>query len=146
LRNQLRLHSKWKKTVLILPLLASEFTDPENQSVFQNILKQLKNVTYLSTIIFGLDNRGTGGRGKAFENLVYGDVSRWSVNDQIDYLFIGAGPDETNANARHQILHEQCEEFGIKHEYVIRGAAHNFITWRELLYYNFIPSLWRTNF
>ena len=69
-----------------------------------------------------------------------------SVNDQIDYLFIGAGPDETNANARHQILHEQCEEFGIKHEYVIRGAAHNFITWRELLYYNFIPSLWRTNF
>jgi glucosyl-3-phosphoglycerate synthase len=55
LRNQLRLHSKWKKTVLILPLLASEFTDPENQSVFQNILKQLKNVTYLSTIIFGLD-------------------------------------------------------------------------------------------
>jgi len=55
LRAELRLHSKWKKTVLIIPLLASEYTDPENHSVFQNILKQLKNVAYLSTIIFGLD-------------------------------------------------------------------------------------------
>jgi glucosyl-3-phosphoglycerate synthase len=55
LRNQLRLHSKWKKTVLIIPLLASEFSDPENRIVFENILKQLKDVTYLSRIIFGLD-------------------------------------------------------------------------------------------
>jgi len=52
----LRLHSKWKKTVLIVPLLASEYTDPENAPVFKNILKQLKAVTYLSTIIFGLDS------------------------------------------------------------------------------------------
>lgn len=55
LRSQLRLHSKWKKTVLIVPLLATEFTDAENAPVFKNILKQLKAVTYLSTIIFGLD-------------------------------------------------------------------------------------------
>ncbi len=55
LRTQLRLHSKWKKTALIIPLLASEYTDQANLPVLQNILKQLKNVTYLSTIIFGLD-------------------------------------------------------------------------------------------
>jgi glucosyl-3-phosphoglycerate synthase len=55
LRSQLRLHSKWKKTVLIVPLLASEFMNPENAPVFRNILKQLKTVTYLSMIIFGLD-------------------------------------------------------------------------------------------
>ncbi len=55
LRTQLRLHSKWKKTVLIVPLLASEYTDPANLPVFQNILKQLKNINYISTIIFGLD-------------------------------------------------------------------------------------------
>ncbi|MEJ2024021.1 MAG: hypothetical protein P8Y00_03220 [Deltaproteobacteria bacterium] len=55
MRSQLRLHSKWKKTVLIVPLLASEYTDPENSPVFENILKQLKAVNYLSTIIFGLD-------------------------------------------------------------------------------------------
>jgi dipeptidyl-peptidase-4 len=34
-------------------------------------------------LIFCVDNRGTGGRGKAFENLVYGDLSRWAVHDQI---------------------------------------------------------------
>lgn len=55
LKSQLRLHSKWKKTVLIIPLLASEYTDPANLPVFQNILKQLKDITYLSQIIFGLD-------------------------------------------------------------------------------------------
>jgi len=55
LRRQLRLHSKWKKTVLIIPLLASEYTDPANLPVLENILKQLKDVTYLSQIIFGLD-------------------------------------------------------------------------------------------
>lgn len=35
-------------------------------------------------IIFCLDNRGTGGRGKAFKNLSYGDLSKWSVHDQIE--------------------------------------------------------------
>ena len=36
-------------------MLASEYTDPANLPVFQNILSQLRNVTYVSTIIFGLD-------------------------------------------------------------------------------------------
>jgi len=53
--SQLRLHSKWKKTALIIPLLASEYTDPANLPVLKNILKQLKTVSYLSNIIFGLD-------------------------------------------------------------------------------------------
>jgi len=35
-------------------------------------------------IIFCVDNRGTGGRGKAFKNLSYGDLSKWSVHDQIE--------------------------------------------------------------
>ena len=55
MRSQLRLHSKWKKTALIIPLLASEYTDPANLPVLKNILKQLKTVSYLSNIIFGLD-------------------------------------------------------------------------------------------
>ncbi len=55
LRSQLRLHSRWKKTVLIIPLLASEYTDPANLPIFKNILAQLKGVAYLSQIIFGLD-------------------------------------------------------------------------------------------
>jgi len=56
MRSQLRLHSKWKKTALIIPLLASEYTDPANLPVLNNILKQLKTVSYLSNIIFGLDS------------------------------------------------------------------------------------------
>jgi glucosyl-3-phosphoglycerate synthase len=55
MRAQLRLHSKWKKSVVIIPVLASEFTDPLNLPVFRNILKQLRDVTFLSQIIFGLD-------------------------------------------------------------------------------------------
>ena len=35
-------------------------------------------------IIFCVDNRGTGGRGKLFKNLSYGDLSKWSVHDQIE--------------------------------------------------------------
>ncbi len=55
LKSELRHHSKWKKAVLIIPLLASEFTNPEYLPVFQNILKQLRPVSFLSRIIFGLD-------------------------------------------------------------------------------------------
>lgn len=38
-----------------MPLLASEYTDPANLPVFENILKQLADIRYLSSIIFGLD-------------------------------------------------------------------------------------------
>lgn len=55
LHNQLRLRSKWNKTVLIVPLLASEYMDPENRPVLKNILRQLSEIRYLSAIIFGLD-------------------------------------------------------------------------------------------
>jgi glucosyl-3-phosphoglycerate synthase len=41
--------------VLIIPTLASEYTDPSNLPVFRNILRNLRNVGYLSSIIFGLD-------------------------------------------------------------------------------------------
>jgi dipeptidyl-peptidase-4 len=35
-------------------------------------------------IIFTVDNRGTGGRGKPFKNLMYKDISKWTVNDHIE--------------------------------------------------------------
>ncbi len=59
LKTELRHHSKWKKAVLIVPLLASEYTDAENRPVFENILKQLRSATYLSRIILGLDQADT---------------------------------------------------------------------------------------
>ena len=41
-------------------------------------------MTQKGYIVFCLDNRGTGGRGKAFKNLAYGDLSKWEVKDQIE--------------------------------------------------------------
>lgn len=35
-------------------------------------------------IIFGLDNRGTGGRGTAFKHLVYKNLGHWEVNDLVE--------------------------------------------------------------
>ncbi len=35
-------------------------------------------------IIFCVDNRGTGGRGKQFKDFAYGDMSKWAVHDQVE--------------------------------------------------------------
>lgn len=35
--------------------MASEFTDPENRPVFENIIKELRGARYLSDIIIGVD-------------------------------------------------------------------------------------------
>ncbi|MQY63372.1 MAG: prolyl oligopeptidase family serine peptidase, partial [Calditrichaeota bacterium] len=35
-------------------------------------------------VVLTVDNRGTGGRGKAFKNLAYGDIGKWALNDQIE--------------------------------------------------------------
>ncbi len=59
LKSELRHHSKWKKAVLVMPLLASEYMDPENRPVFENILRQLRSASYLSRIILGLDQADT---------------------------------------------------------------------------------------
>ena len=54
-RSELRFHSKWKKAVLVVPLLVSEFTKDEARPVLNKIVSELKKVKYLSHIIFGLD-------------------------------------------------------------------------------------------
>jgi dipeptidyl-peptidase-4 len=41
-------------------------------------------------IIFSMDNRQTGGRGKAFKNLGYGDLGKWLIHDHIEGIkFLG---------------------------------------------------------
>ncbi len=41
-------------------------------------------MTQKGYLVFCVDNRGTGGHGKAFKNLAYGDLSKWAVHDQIE--------------------------------------------------------------
>ncbi len=48
-------HSRWKKTMLVIPSLASEFNRPETRPIFENIVKELRSATYLDRIIIGLD-------------------------------------------------------------------------------------------
>lgn len=55
LLDTLTQHSHWKKPVLIIPSLASEFNNPENRPVFENMLRELAGATYLSNIVIGLD-------------------------------------------------------------------------------------------
>ena len=47
--------SRWKKPMLVIPALASEFNRPETRAIFENIMKELKGATYLDKIIIGLD-------------------------------------------------------------------------------------------
>lgn len=66
------------------------------------------------------------------------------LNDKIDYLFVGAGTNETTPTSRHVSFHQELVKRNVKHEYYIGSdGAHDFITWRHLLYYRFLPSLWR---
>lgn len=55
LRPQLRQAARWKKPVLIVPALASEYTSDETRPVFENIVHELSGTNYLAHIIFGLD-------------------------------------------------------------------------------------------
>ncbi|BBO73119.1 glycosyl transferase [Desulfosarcina widdelii] len=55
LAAMLNQHARMNPPVLIVPLLASEYTLPENQPVFNNILSHLSRAEYLDHIIFGLD-------------------------------------------------------------------------------------------
>jgi len=71
-------------------------------------------------------------------------VNQPDFNSKVDYLFVGAGTNETRPGARHEVLHNELVKRNISHEYYIgSNGAHDFVTWRHLLYYKFLPGLWR---
>jgi len=55
LREQLARSARWKKPVLVVPALATEFTMKESYPVFKNIVEHLAQAQYLAHVIFGLD-------------------------------------------------------------------------------------------
>jgi enterochelin esterase-like enzyme len=68
------------------------------------------------------------------------------VNKKVDYLFVGQGTEEAKGpmGTRCTALHEALLKHGIKHEYYVGGyGGHDWATWRHLLYYRFLPNLWR---
>jgi enterochelin esterase family protein len=70
------------------------------------------------------------------------------VNQKIDYLFVGLGTAESTGRMgeRSEALRLALVKHNIKHEYYVGGpSGHDWATWRHLLYYRFLPSLWRKN-
>ncbi len=68
------------------------------------------------------------------------------VNDKVDYLFIGQGSKEAHGFFNHRVaaLREALDNHNIEHEYYEGGhGGHDWATWRHLLYYRFLPNLWR---
>lgn len=68
------------------------------------------------------------------------------VNDKVDYLFIGQGTEEAKGffSGRVVALHEALDNHNIEHEYYVGGSGgHDWSTWRHLLYYRFLPNLWK---
>lgn len=69
------------------------------------------------------------------------------VNNKVDYLFVGQGTLEANGRMgqRCVALDEALSNHNIEHVYYVGGhGAHDWATWRHLLYYQFLPNLWRS--
>ena len=93
---------------------------------------------------FGVLSAGDVNSEKTFEAF----LNDPDVNNKVDYLFVGQGTEEAKSRlgARAVALHEALQNHNIKHEYYVGGyGGHDWATWRHLLYYRFLPNLWRKN-
>ncbi|WP_293010679.1 esterase [Mongoliibacter sp.] len=71
------------------------------------------------------------------------------VNNKVDYLFVGQGTKEVDGyfGPRAEALVKALSDYGIEHEYYVGGkGGHDWSTWRHLLYYKFLPNLWKDKY
>jgi glucosyl-3-phosphoglycerate synthase len=47
--------SRWKRPMVVIPSLATEYNVPETRPIFENIVRELKRAEYLHRMIIGLD-------------------------------------------------------------------------------------------
>ncbi|SOD80022.1 esterase [Spirosoma fluviale] len=68
-----------------------------------------------------------------------------AANRKVDYLLVGQGTGEVETIGKRAVaLHEALQKHNIKHDYYVGGeGAHDWGTWRHLLYYKLLPNLWR---
>ena len=67
------------------------------------------------------------------------------TNKKVDYLLVGLGTREDTPANRSVAFHKILEKHQIKHEYYVGGnGAHDWATWRHLLYAKLLPNLFRT--
>jgi enterochelin esterase family protein len=77
------------------------------------------------------------------ETVLAGALADPKLNERIDYLLVGQGSLEERPGGRTEVLHELLEKNGVEHEYYVGGNAHDWATWRHLLYARLLPGLWR---
>ncbi len=68
-----------------------------------------------------------------------------ATNQKVDYLLVGQGTGEVETIGKRAVaLHQALQKHNIKHDYYVGGdGAHDWGTWRHLLYYKLLPNLWR---
>jgi enterochelin esterase family protein len=68
-----------------------------------------------------------------------------AANQKVNYLLVGQGTGEVATIGKRAVaLHEALQNHKIKHDYYVGGdGAHDWGTWRHLLYYKLLPNLWR---
>jgi enterochelin esterase family protein len=80
------------------------------------------------------------------ETSLAGFLNDRDVNKKVSYLFVGQGTEEAKGamGERCIALHNALTNHNIRHEYYVGGhGGHDWATWRHLLYYRFLPELWR---
>jgi enterochelin esterase-like enzyme len=66
-----------------------------------------------------------------------------TINNKVDYLFVGLGTHENAPTNRSVLFHGILEKHGIAHDYYVGGdGGHDWGTWRAHLVY-MLPKLWR---
>jgi enterochelin esterase-like enzyme len=66
------------------------------------------------------------------------------TNKKVDYLLVGLGTHENQPGNRSVVFHQILEKHNIRHDYYFGGnGAHDWATWRHLLYAKLLPNLWR---
>ena len=64
------------------------------------------------------------------------------TNAKVDYLLVGLGTREDTPTNRSVVFHGILEKHAIKHDYYVGGnGAHDWATWRHLLYAKLLPNL-----
>jgi enterochelin esterase-like enzyme len=81
------------------------------------------------------------------EKSIAGFLNASAASRKVDYLFVGQGTEEAKERMgeRCVALHEALVRHDITHEYYVGGyAGHDWATWRHLVYYRFLPGLWKS--
>ncbi|AMY08666.1 Carbohydrate acetyl esterase/feruloyl esterase precursor [Luteitalea pratensis] len=66
------------------------------------------------------------------------------INTKVDYLLVGLGTHEDQPTNRSVVFHQILDRHAIRHEYAIGGnGAHDWATWRYLLYTHLLPNLFK---